>query len=84
MCRMFNFPEIYILYNYIYYIYVIYICISFGHGEQSCGCQGEGGGSAVDREFRDSRCKLLHLEWISNEVLLYSCKELYPITCDGT
>ena len=25
-----------------------------------------------DWEFRVSRCKLLHLEWISNEILLYS------------
>ena len=33
------------------------------HREQTCGCQGE---------FGDSRCKLLHLEWVSNEVLLYS------------
>ena len=26
----------------------------------------------MDREFGVSECKLLHLEWISNEVLLYS------------
>ena len=26
----------------------------------------------MDREFRVGRCKLLHLEWISNMVLLYS------------
>ena len=32
----------------------------------------EGGGSGMDRGFGVSRCKLLHLEWISNEVLLYS------------
>ena len=25
-----------------------------------------------EREFGLSRCKLLHLEWIGNEVLLYS------------
>ena len=31
-----------------------------------------GGGSGMDMEFRVSKCKLLHLEWISNEVLLYS------------
>ena len=41
-----------------------------GHGEQSCGCQG--GGSGMDWEFGLSRGKLLHLEWISNEILLYS------------
>ena len=34
--------------------------------------KGEGGGSGMDWEFRVSRCKLFHLEWISNEVLLYS------------
>ena len=32
----------------------------------------EGGGSGMDGEFGVSRCKLLHLEWVSNEVLLYS------------
>ena len=26
----------------------------------------------MDREFGVSRCKLLHLDWISSEVLLYS------------
>ena len=30
----------------------------------------EGGG--MDREFGVSRCKQLHLDWISNEILLYS------------
>ena len=30
------------------------------------------GGSGMDRETGVSRCKLLHLEWISKEVLLYS------------
>ena len=42
------------------------------HGEQSCGCQGEGGGSGMDRELGVNRCKLLPLEWRSNEILLYS------------
>ena len=32
----------------------------------------EGGGSEMDWEFGVSRCKQLHVEWISNEVLLYS------------
>ena len=42
------------------------------HREQTCGCQrGE------ERERNGwgvwvGRCKLLHLEWISNEFLLYS------------
>ena len=34
--------------------------------------KGEGGRRGMDWEFGFSRCKLLHLEWISNEVLLYS------------
>ena len=34
--------------------------------------KGEGRGSGMDREFGVGRCKLLHLEWISNEVLLYN------------
>ena len=34
--------------------------------------KGVGGRSGMDREFGVSRCKLLHLEWISNEVVLYN------------
>ena len=34
--------------------------------------KGEGRGSGMDRKFGVSRCKQLPLEWISNEVLLYS------------
>ena len=33
---------------------------------------GEGGESGMDWKFRVSKRKLLHLEWISNEVLTYS------------
>ena len=40
-----------------------------GHGAQTC--QGRG----VDWTFGVSRCKLLQLEWISNEVLLYSTEK---------
>ena len=32
----------------------------------------EGKGSGMDGEFGASKCKLSYLEWISNEVLLYS------------
>ena len=42
------------------------------HEKQTCGCWGEGGESGMDGEFGVGRCKLLHLEWIGNEVLLYS------------
>ena len=34
--------------------------------------KGEGKESGIDWKFGVSRCKLLHLEWISNEVLGYS------------
>ena len=34
--------------------------------------EGKKGGSGMDWEFGVNRCKLLHLEWISNKVLLYS------------
>ena len=34
--------------------------------------KGAGVGSGMDWEFGVSRCKLLHLEWIDNKVLLYS------------
>ena len=35
---------------------------------------GEGRGSSMDRVFGVGRCKLLHLEWILNMVLLYSMR----------
>ena len=41
-----------------------------GLGEQTCGCQE--GGCGMDWEFWFSRCKLWQVEWISNEVKLYS------------
>ena len=43
-----------------------------GHGEQTHSCQGGGGRSEMDWEFGVSRGKLLHLEWVSNEFLVYS------------
>ena len=43
-----------------------------GHGEQTCGCQEAGGGSGMDGVLGVNRCRLLPLEWISNEILLYS------------
>ena len=39
---------------------------------QTYGCQGGGGGSGMDWESGVNGCKLLPLEWISNEILLYS------------
>ena len=43
-----------------------------GLGEQTCGCRGGGGGNGMDWEFGVNRCKLLHMKWISNEILLNS------------
>ena len=40
------------------------------HVGQTCSCQG--GGSGMDWESGVGKCKLLLLEWIRNEVLLYS------------
>ena len=34
--------------------------------------KGQGGGGELDWEVGISRCKLLHTEWIDNQVLLYS------------
>ena len=45
-----------------------------GHGIQTCICQGGREGSGMDWEFGMSRCKILHLEWISSETLLYSTR----------
>ena len=42
------------------------------HREQTCGYQEVGYGGGMDWEFGVSRCKLLHIEWINNKVLLYS------------
>ena len=45
--------------------------------------KGDGGGSGMAWGFGVSGCKLLHLEWISTEVLLYSTGiDLYPISLD--
>ena len=41
----------------------------YRHREKTVA-KGEGEGSGMDGEFGVSRCKLLHVEWISNEVLL--------------
>ena len=43
-------------------------------GEQTYGCQGEQEGSGMDREFGVGRCKMLHLEWRGNGVLLYNTR----------
>ena len=42
-----------------------------GHIEETCGCQGGGGGCGMACAFEVSRCQLLPLEWISNEILLH-------------
>ena len=52
------------------------------HREQTCGCQGGGKvGEGWIGEFGISRCKLLYIEWINNNVLLYSTGNyiLYPV-----
>ena len=41
-------------------------------GEQTCACPGGGGRGRRDWESGVNRCKLLHSEWKSNEILLYS------------
>ena len=41
--------------------------------EQTCSCQG-GTGGGMDCEFGISRCKVLHIEWINNKVLLHSTR----------
>ena len=44
-----------------------------GHGGQIVFVRGKGGGggSGMDWKFRVSRCKVLLLEWISKEILVY-------------
>ena len=48
--------------------------------------RGEGGRSWMDGDLGVGRCKLLHVEWISNEVLLHSTGNyIQPleIDCNG-
>ena len=52
------------------------------HREQTCGCQGWAAGEGgMDCKFGISRCKLLYIEWINNNVLLYITRNYiqYPI-----
>ena len=46
----------------------------------------EGRGNGTDKEFGVSGCKLLHLEWMDNDVLLYNignCVQSLGIQNDG-
>ena len=43
-----------------------------------------GEGSGIDWESGVNRCKLLSLEQISNEILLYSTRNSYLVTYDGS
>ena len=48
--------------------------------------KGEVGGSGMDWEFGVGKCNLLHLEWVSNEVLLCStgnCVQSLGVEHDG-
>ena len=45
---------------------------TLGHREQTCGCQGQEGREWDEWGVGVSRCKLLHLDWISNKVLMYT------------
>ena len=51
------------------------------HREHTCGCQGGGSGEGMEWEFGVSRCKLLHIGWNNNKVLLYSTGNYiqYPV-----
>ena len=52
------------------------------HGGQTIAKAGRGG-SGMDWEFGVSRSKVLHLEWIKNEILLYIAQRTI-VTCNGT
>ena len=43
-----------------------------GYRELTVVAKGEGVGGEMEWEVEVSRCKLLHIEWINNKVLLYS------------
>ena len=42
--------------------------------------KGEGGGGGKNWECGISRCKLLHIEWINNKVLLYRTENYIQYT----
>ena len=54
---------------------------TYRHREQTCGCQGGVHRGGKDWEFGINRCKLVHIGWINNEVLLYSTGNYiqYPV-----
>ena len=41
--------------------------------------KGDGGGSGMDWELGISRCKLFHLESISNEVVVYCVETVFDV-----
>ena len=46
--------------------------LSIEQTEQTCGCQGGGGGGRKFWEFGISKFKLLCVEWINDKAPLYS------------
>ena len=50
--------------------------------ENRLGVTKVGDGKGRHWEFGVNRGKLLYLEWISNEILLWH-RELYLVNCDG-
>ena len=61
---------------------VLIFCVLY---KMRVSCHGGGGGSRMDWEFGVGRCKLLHLEWIGNGILL-RCPGNYiqSLVMDGT
>ena len=51
------------------------------HREQICGCQWGGVSGGRDWEFWISICKLAHIEWINNKVLLYKTENYIQHLC---
>ena len=52
------------------------------HREQTWGYQGIGGGSRMAWEFGVGRCKVVHLEWISDEVLLHNTGHIQSLVIE--
>ena len=50
-------------------------------GNRLVVAKGDGGGEGMEWEFGISRCKLLHIGWINNNLLLYSTGNYiqYPV-----
>ena len=79
---LFHEEKLFLIFNYFYSMFLWFLsfvsCLRKSSPIQSYkrislwSPRGRGEGKAMDWEFGIDRCKLLHLKWINNKVLVYS------------